>query len=83
MAKLADAHGSGPCDRKVMEVQVLSSAQIKIIAGSSNLVGHGPLKAGIGVQIPVPQPVRRKKPSGGSAYLHQLADSAARLRKWL
>ena len=26
MAELADAHGSGPCDRKVMEVQVLLSA---------------------------------------------------------
>jgi hypothetical protein len=31
VAELADAHGSGPCDRKVMEVQVLSSAPFFLI----------------------------------------------------
>ena len=28
MAELADAHGSGPCERKLMEVQVLLAAPV-------------------------------------------------------
>ncbi len=28
VAKLADAHGSGPCDSDIMEVQVLSPALV-------------------------------------------------------
>ncbi len=31
MAELADAHGSGPCDSNIMEVQVLLSASETLI----------------------------------------------------
>ncbi len=30
MAELADAHGSGPCERKLMEVQVLLAAPYRV-----------------------------------------------------
>ena len=36
MAELADAHGSGPCERKFMEVQVLLSAPV---TGRDNCFG--------------------------------------------
>ncbi len=39
MAELADAHGSGPCDSNIMEVQVLLSASktlIQIVWGFFN-----------------------------------------------
>ena len=31
MAELADAHGSGPCERKFLQVQVLLSAPVRNI----------------------------------------------------
>ena len=37
VAELADAHGSGPCTRKGVEVQVLSSAPISVLPVRGNL----------------------------------------------
>ena len=31
MAELADAHGSGPCESNLMEVQVLLSAPVGVV----------------------------------------------------
>lgn len=35
MAELADAHGSGPCESNLMQVQVLLSASKKLLFNSS------------------------------------------------
>ncbi len=42
VAKLADAHASGACDRKVMEVQILSGAQINETGRSQDCAGSNP-----------------------------------------
>ena len=64
MAELADAHGSGPCDSNIMEVQVLLSASetlIQLYEGflirrCSLMVKHQLPKLRSGVRFPSPAP---------------------------
>src|SRR5690349_862906 len=46
VAELVDAHGSGPCARKGVEVQVLSSASVRFARRSQSRPVVTPLRAG-------------------------------------